>query len=260
MDEINLASDSVLNRLATIIEGNHILLNERADIVETKRHPEFRIFLCMNPPYTSAGKKQLTTGLRVRLTELYVKELESETDLWPIIDRNAPKAMFSEHQKRLILQFYLCARADVMKATRRSNIGLRNLSRALKMMRSAIKLKYPVIKAIYDALYTCFASHLDSELQKSLHTMIWDLFEITALPALDVLARQQSDPNAEKYAYVEQFVIPKGAHPPVNFDPQDFILTSTFSSLVRKLASIVAVTDYAVILEGPTSAGKTSTV
>lgn len=57
LDEINLASDSVLNRLATLIEGDHILLNERADIVETKRHPEFRIFMCMNPPYTSAGKK-----------------------------------------------------------------------------------------------------------------------------------------------------------------------------------------------------------
>jgi len=57
LDEINLASDSVLNRLATIIEGNHILLNERADVVETKRHGDFRIFMCMNPPYTSAGKK-----------------------------------------------------------------------------------------------------------------------------------------------------------------------------------------------------------
>lgn len=57
LDEINLASDSVLNKLATIVEGDHILLNERADIVETKRHPDFRLFTCMNPPYTSAGKK-----------------------------------------------------------------------------------------------------------------------------------------------------------------------------------------------------------
>jgi midasin len=59
LDEINLAPESVLHRLATIIQGDHILLNERADIVETQRHPDFRIFMCMNPPYTSAGKKQL---------------------------------------------------------------------------------------------------------------------------------------------------------------------------------------------------------
>ena len=96
LDEINLASDSVLNKLSTIIEGNHILLNERADIVETKIHPEFRIFMCMNPPYTSAGKKQLPASLRVKLTELYVPELELETDLWPIVNQNAPSTMFSE--------------------------------------------------------------------------------------------------------------------------------------------------------------------
>jgi midasin len=57
LDEINLAPDSVLNRLATIILGNNIMLNERADIVETQKHPDFRVFMCMNPPYTSAGKK-----------------------------------------------------------------------------------------------------------------------------------------------------------------------------------------------------------
>jgi midasin len=97
LDEINLASDSVLNRLATLIEGDHILLNERADIVETKRHKDFRIFMCMNPPYTSAGKKQLPPSLRGKLTEIYVPELESHSDLWPIVDRNAPLTMFTEH-------------------------------------------------------------------------------------------------------------------------------------------------------------------
>jgi midasin len=75
LDEINLAPESVLHRLATIIQGEHILLNERADIVETQRHPDFRIFMCMNPPYTSAGKKQLPSGLRSKFLELYVPEL-----------------------------------------------------------------------------------------------------------------------------------------------------------------------------------------
>jgi len=87
LDEVNLASDSVLNRLSNIIEGEHILLNERADIVETQRHNDFRIFMCMNPPYTSAGKKSLPAALRRRLTEFYVPELEKESDLLPIIQR-----------------------------------------------------------------------------------------------------------------------------------------------------------------------------
>ena len=88
--------------------------------------------------------------------------------------------------------------------------------------------------------------------------MIFHLFEIKSLPSLDVASRSRAD-NADKFAYVEEFIIIKGGHP-TDFDESDFILTPTFRSLVKRLASIVSVTDYAVILEGPTSAGKTSTV
>lgn len=88
LDEINLASESVLNKLATVIQGNHVMLNERADVVETKCHEDFRVFMCMNPPYSSAGKKQLPSGLRCKLHELYVPEMNLESDLWQIVDRN----------------------------------------------------------------------------------------------------------------------------------------------------------------------------
>ena len=55
-------------------------------------------------------------------------------------------------------------------------------------------------------------------------------------------------------------MIPKGDHPPENFDARNFILTPAFKGLLRQLASVVAVSSFAVILEGPTSAGKTSCV
>jgi midasin (ATPase involved in ribosome maturation) len=35
LDEINLASETLLNRLSTLIEGEHILLNERGDLITT---------------------------------------------------------------------------------------------------------------------------------------------------------------------------------------------------------------------------------
>lgn len=54
------------------------------------------------------------------------------------------------------------------------------------MMRQAVTLKYPVVKAIYDALFTCFASHLDSSLQQTLHNLIYKLFDITTMPFLDM--------------------------------------------------------------------------
>ena len=167
LDEINLASDSVLNKLATIVQGSHILLNERADIVETKRHSDFRIFMCMNPPYSSAGKKQLPYSLRSKLTEIYVSELENENDLWDIIERNTRHlnnpnvSCLDEAYKRQLLAFYGQVRALVLKQMRRGNIGLRNLCRALFFIKSAVRLNYPQPKAVYDSLLTCFASHLD---------------------------------------------------------------------------------------------------
>lgn len=167
--------------------------------------------MCMNPPYTSAGKKQLPSSLRTKLTELYVPELELETDLWPIVDRNAPSSMFSERQKRLILDFYLKARAMFQEQNVKANIGLRNLSRALKMMRKSVTLKYPIIKAIYDSLFTCFASHLDGPMQLLIHRLIYQLFEITHMPSLDVSSRLKENPN---YVAIQDFILPRGGHKP----------------------------------------------
>jgi len=84
-----------------------------------------------------------------------------------------------------------------------------------------------VIKAIYDSLFTCFASHLDSTIQQTLHKLIFELFAIKKLPSLDVVARQHGS-NAAMFAYVEEFIIPRGAHPPPDFNEKEFILTPTF--------------------------------
>ena len=262
LDEINLASDSVLNKLSTIVQGSHILLNERADIVETKRHPEFRVFMCMNPPYSSAGKKQLPQNLRGKLTEIYVPELENEADLWQIIDRNSKSLgnsqvnCISETYKREILAFFMQVKTDVQKQTKRGNIGLRNLCRALQFIKSAVSLNYPAIKAIFDSLYTCFASHLDPQLQDSVKQLIFKLFEIKKLPEL-TLSEEKAD---GRFAYIEGSIIPLGSFKPEAFDETNFILTPSFKGLLRQLASVVTVSDFAVILEGPTSAGKTSCV
>ena len=93
------------------------------------------------------------------------------------------------------------------------------------MMRQAVTLKYPVLKAIYDALFTCFASHLDISLQQTLHNLIFKLFGMTTLPFLDMTRKTGIQEN---YAYVEEFIIPKRGHAPVNFKENDFILTHTF--------------------------------
>jgi hypothetical protein len=41
-----------------------------------------------------------------------------------------------------------------------------------------------VTKAIFDSLFTCFASHLDEQLQAQVRALIMKLFEIKSLPSL----------------------------------------------------------------------------
>jgi len=86
--------------------------------------------------------------------------------------------------------------------------------------------------------------------------MVMKLFEIKKLPTMTI----SEETKDERYSYLEGNIILKGESPPENFDPLNFILTPSFKGLLRQLASVVAVSNFAVILEGPTSAGKTSCV
>ena len=113
LDEINLANETLLNRLATLIEGEHVLLNERGDLIATKMSPSFRLFFCMNPPYTSAGKKQLPWEIRQRVTEIYVDELDQENDIWMIIERKAGRTLReTTTYTRKLLSFYMLIRSS----------------------------------------------------------------------------------------------------------------------------------------------------
>lgn len=56
LDEINLAPAETLESLSGLLEGGSLRLTERGDIDALTRHPNFRLFACMNPP-TDAGKK-----------------------------------------------------------------------------------------------------------------------------------------------------------------------------------------------------------
>lgn len=83
------------------------MVNERGDLVAVKRHPEFRLFMCMNPPYTSAAKKGLPWEIRQRVTEIYVDEVDQENDMLAIIDKKAGNVVREKENIRKILDFYL---------------------------------------------------------------------------------------------------------------------------------------------------------
>ncbi|CAL4140757.1 unnamed protein product, partial [Meganyctiphanes norvegica] len=87
LDEINLANAETLECLSGLLESRHgsLMLLERGDNQPINRHPNFRLFACMNPA-TDVGKKELPPGLRNRFTEFYMEELNDKQDLMIIIN------------------------------------------------------------------------------------------------------------------------------------------------------------------------------
>ena len=66
-----------------IIENRSLLIYERGDIKEIKRHAHFRLITCMNPG-SEVGKKELPVNVRAKFTEIYVHDIELRKDLLDI--------------------------------------------------------------------------------------------------------------------------------------------------------------------------------
>ena len=82
LDEINLASAETLECLSGLLEGStgSVYLLERGDQKPVERHPDFRLFACMNPA-TDVGKKDLPAGLRNRFVSCLRTCLENKGKL-----------------------------------------------------------------------------------------------------------------------------------------------------------------------------------
>lgn len=75
IDEINMAEDSVLERLNSVLETERKLLITELN-KEITAHPTFSIIATMNPG-GDHGKKELSPALRNRFTEIWVEPITS---------------------------------------------------------------------------------------------------------------------------------------------------------------------------------------
>lgn len=91
VDEINLASAECLNAILNVLDGT------------IHRHPNFRLFACMNPA-TDAGKQKLPIGVRTKFTEFFVTEPQEPEQLSVIVKNYLPA--IGAAQLQLIIQFY----------------------------------------------------------------------------------------------------------------------------------------------------------
>ena len=138
---INLATSETLECLGSLLQSSSgsIMLLERGDTTPVKRHPNFRLFACMNPA-NDAGKRDLPPGLRSRFTEVWVDSPDSTlNDLILIIKcyifKFLPAGAEGDNICHEIAQFYISCK-DLSNnglifdgANQRFHVSVRTLTR-----------------------------------------------------------------------------------------------------------------------------------
>ncbi|XP_024535665.1 midasin [Selaginella moellendorffii] len=267
LDEINLAPVEILERLNGIFDGGggSVCLTERGDLEIVQRHPNFRIFACMNPA-TDVGKRELPVLLRNRLTELYVDEMCGKEDLEALVAKYLEGSMRSPEN---IVNFFLKAREEAEKRLRdgaghKPQYSLRSLSRALEFTRHAMPV-YGFDRALYDGVCMSFLTLLDQSSAPIMEELIQRVLynqsgKSTSFSKSLMKAPAQPSPD---HILFEQFWVQRGCESQTDADTafcKRYVLTKSIKEHLKNIARAVFIRKYPVLLQGPTSSGKTSLV
>ncbi|KAF4033085.1 ATPase family associated domain-containing protein 5 [Phytophthora infestans] len=274
LDEINLASSDTLERISTLLEHetSAFSLTERGDVEIIRPHPNFRLFGAMNPS-TDVGKKDLPPSLRNRFTEIYVDECVDPSDLQMVVHHQ-----FREISGALVpetVEFYLEARKQAELrlsdgARHKPRYSLRTLSQALHITRILIQRGYGTSRAMFEGFCSSFCTQLEMESRQYLEKLIKNTFAKT-IKAKE-LKRSPPCPGGSKktneFVLVSSYWVQRGDFQ----DPRDdslpdpvtsrreFVLTKSVEENLRHVSRAALIGKYPVLLQGPTSAGKTSLI
>ena len=260
LDEINLAPTEVLERITGLLDSHHgWILTERGDEHEIKRHPEFRIFGAMNPA-TDSGKKSLPPLVRDRFTEFWVDEPTEKEDLLTIV---------SQHLGPLAYQAPVQGIVDLYATVKRLSMGtlqdgagvrpvynLRTLTRALEYARATADT-YGIRRALVDGFSMSFQTQLDAKSSSEIDTLI-ESYLLPPGTSIKSIVRSSPEAPSSKHILFDHYWVEGGDLEPV--DGGTFIATPTVKINLRNLARAVLLKKYPILLQGPTSSGKTSLV
>ncbi|KAK0425090.1 hypothetical protein QR680_009022 [Steinernema hermaphroditum] len=232
IDEINLASSECLDAIVQTL-----------DDVDKTRHPDFRLFACMNPA-TDTGKRNLAIGVRARFTEFFVHETTDPEQLAIIIRTYLPTLDAQKLQQILNLFVHLCKLIP-------KKYSLRTLCRALSF--AADNMFGTEMRSLYEAFHMSFVTDLDAE-----HTVKVEKVIVKSLGKVQKTKLPRPSSSDKNYVEVEGYWLEQG--PLVPSPDTKFVLTPSVKKKLAQLARVVCSGRYPVLLEGETSAGKTSMV
>ncbi len=260
LDEINLAPTEVLERITGLLDSHKgWILTERGDEREIKRHPDFRIFGAMNPA-TDSGKKSLPPLVRDRFTEFWVDEPTEKEDLLTIVSQHlGPLAYQAPIQG--IVDLYVTVKYRSMGTLQdgagvRPVYNLRTLTRALEYARVTADT-YGVRRSLVDGFAMSFQTQLDAKSSSEIDVLL----EAHLLPpgtSIKNVVKSSPEMPSPRHILFDHYWVEGGDLEPS--EGETFIATPTVRVNLRNLARAVLLKKYPILLQGPTSSGKTSLV
>jgi midasin len=270
LDEINLASSDTLESISDLLasESPSILLTEAGNIERIEAHPDFRVFAAMNPA-TDVGKKDLPPGIRSRFTEIYVnspdkdlKSLQSIVAAYLRQEITSDPALVTDIS---VLYQTIIALTDenrlVDGAGQKPHFSLRTLTRTLSFAKRIHHL-CSLRRAVYEGFQMSFVTFLDVESAGVVRPIIErSIFSKRTNVAADL--RKPLRKPSDEHCYVQAY--PGSKHwircgEKEQEEQSHYIFTPFVETNLENLARASSTRQFPVLIQGPTSSGKTSMI
>lgn len=267
LDEINLATSETLESLSTLLQSStsSLVLTERGDLEPVQRHPDFRLFACMNPA-NDVGKRDLPPALRSKLTEIYVQAPDTDKEVLHSVIHGyighvttGDKGLISD-----VAESYLSLKglAQGGKIADGSNhpphFSMRTLARAL-LFAADFASEFGARRAVYEGIAMCFTTSLDASSRDAVLAVMQEkIVDRSKSPRSFFKAIMSPPTRVQDYVSVGSFWLAKGSVSPEAMD--DYVLTPSVEDKLINLTRAVAAARFPILLQGPTSSGKTSII
>lgn len=255
------------------------------------RHPDFRIFAAMNPP-TDVGKRELPSTLRCRFTEIYTPEMLNSQDLEQVVYRYMSDITSTPVSD--IVSIYLGCRttndasmSDVVSLAdsggQKPHYSLRSLTRSLRASKTFLLLGIkPINRALFEAFLLNFQTCLSMDFGRQyMYTFLKNSFNISTDKDLNTPptrpkqnGKQTStsidltdNNDNQDWVLIKPFWLKTGRFDRVDWTERSeltntsrYVLTKTAEKYIRDIASGIAANVAPILLQGPTSTGKTTMI
>ncbi|TFK52493.1 P-loop containing nucleoside triphosphate hydrolase protein [Heliocybe sulcata] len=269
LDEINLASSETLECISSLLHdpNGSITLTEQGHLEPVPRHPDFRLFACMNPA-TDVGKKDLPPTVRSRFTEIQVSPPDADRDtLLSIVAQYIGSSAVGDKAAIMDVAEYYTAMKKLAEghevadgSNHRPHYSMRTLARALTFA-SDLTPSMGLRRALWEGCLMAFTMVLNGpSAEVAMSIAQKHLLSGVKNPRL-LLSREPAPPSAEntsRFVKLGPFYLEKG--PVADEFVEDYVMTPSVEKKLIDLARIIRTRRFPVLIEGPTSSGKTSSI